>query len=174
MELFTKRRRSVNCRSGDGYVASEVSDCDRTWVYNSLEALQSHKVSRGRDTFLEDAVICLLLLLLYHYHWVPYNTYCSSLSARHILAETVFWSWIMHAYTMEKRSMSLLGNMVRKVLLLLLLTAKHIWQEFNLNFFLLTPPTWIPLKRHLQKSRHGSIVMLMTFPMMTGYFMTYY
>ena len=29
-ELFTKRRRSVNCQSGDGYVVLEVSDCDRT------------------------------------------------------------------------------------------------------------------------------------------------
>jgi len=29
-ELFTKRRWSVNCRSGDGYVASEVSDYDQT------------------------------------------------------------------------------------------------------------------------------------------------
>jgi len=29
-ELFTKRRRSVNCRSRDGYAASEVSDHDRT------------------------------------------------------------------------------------------------------------------------------------------------
>jgi len=29
-ELFTKRRQSVNCQSGDGYVVSEVSDCDRT------------------------------------------------------------------------------------------------------------------------------------------------
>jgi len=49
MELFTKRRQSVNCQSGDGYVESEVSNCDRTWVYNSLEALRSHKVSHGRD-----------------------------------------------------------------------------------------------------------------------------
>jgi len=29
-ELFTKRRRSINCRSGDGYVALEVSDHDWT------------------------------------------------------------------------------------------------------------------------------------------------
>ena len=58
-ELFTKRRRSVNCRSRDGYVASEVSDCDRTWVYNSLEALQSHGVSRGRDTVMVHPVLYL-------------------------------------------------------------------------------------------------------------------
>ena len=49
-ELFTKRRWSINCRSGDGYVASEVSDCDRTWVYNRLEALRSHEASHSRDT----------------------------------------------------------------------------------------------------------------------------
>jgi len=49
MELFTKRRWSINCRSGDGYVVSEVSDCNQTWVYNSLEALRSHKVSHGHD-----------------------------------------------------------------------------------------------------------------------------
>ena len=29
-ELFTKRGQSVNSWSGDGYVALEVSDCDRT------------------------------------------------------------------------------------------------------------------------------------------------
>ena len=29
-ELFTKRRQSVNCWSGDGYVALEVSDYDQT------------------------------------------------------------------------------------------------------------------------------------------------
>ena len=52
-ELYTKRRQSINCRSGDGYIASEVSDCDRTWVYNSLEALWSHVVSRGRDSPLQ-------------------------------------------------------------------------------------------------------------------------
>jgi len=50
MELFTKRRRSVNCRSGDGYIALKVSVCDRTWVYNSLEALRSHEASHGRDS----------------------------------------------------------------------------------------------------------------------------
>jgi len=30
MELFAKRRRSVNCQSRDGYIVSEVSDHDRT------------------------------------------------------------------------------------------------------------------------------------------------
>jgi len=50
VELFTKRRRSVNCRSGDGYVASEVSDYDRTSVYSRLEALRSHEASHGRDS----------------------------------------------------------------------------------------------------------------------------
>jgi len=49
-ELYTKRRKSINCWSGDGYVALEVSDCDWTWVYNSLEALWSHEVSRSHDT----------------------------------------------------------------------------------------------------------------------------
>jgi len=29
-ELFTKRGQSVNCWSGDGYVVSEVSNCDQT------------------------------------------------------------------------------------------------------------------------------------------------
>jgi len=48
-ELFTKRRQSVNCQSGDGYVGSEVSDHDWTWVYNRLEALWSHELSCGHD-----------------------------------------------------------------------------------------------------------------------------
>ena len=30
MELYTKRRQSINCRSGDGYIALEVSDHDQT------------------------------------------------------------------------------------------------------------------------------------------------
>ena len=29
-ELFTKRRQSVNCWSGDGYIASEVCNYDQT------------------------------------------------------------------------------------------------------------------------------------------------
>jgi len=49
MELYTKRRQSINCWSRDGYVASEVSNHDQTWVYNRLEALRSHKVSHSHD-----------------------------------------------------------------------------------------------------------------------------
>jgi len=30
MELYTKRRQSINCRSRDGYIVLEVSDYDQT------------------------------------------------------------------------------------------------------------------------------------------------
>ena len=55
-ELYTKRRQSINCWSGDGYIVSEVSDHDWTWVYNRLGALQSQKVSCGHDSFLHKRI----------------------------------------------------------------------------------------------------------------------
>jgi len=60
MELYTKRRQSVNCQSRYGYIALEVSDCNQTWVYNSLEALLSHEVSRSYDTWLKGMLMMML------------------------------------------------------------------------------------------------------------------
>jgi len=60
MELYTQRRQSVNCWSRDGYIASEVSDHNRTWVYNRLGALQSQKVSCGHDTSRDSKTIFFL------------------------------------------------------------------------------------------------------------------
>jgi len=48
-ELYTKRRQGISCQSRDEYIVLEVSNYDQTWVYNSLEALWSHKVSCGHD-----------------------------------------------------------------------------------------------------------------------------